>query len=82
MTVHPALHNSLMPMRDAIVSLGTMWTVKIVGRPGIVISQTWVDMTLDPSGKFMVRGFVAIRLLSTGVPSMMNMAVAPVSAMA
>ncbi len=71
-----------MPMRDAIVSLGTMWPVRIVGRPGIVISQTWVDMTFDPSGKFMVRDFVATRLLSTGVPSMMNMAVAPVSAMA
>ena len=30
----------------------------------------------------MVNGFVAIRLLSTGVPSMMKMAVAPVSAIA
>jgi hypothetical protein len=41
-----------------------------------------VDFTFVPSGKFIESGFVATLLLSTGVPSMMNIAVAPVSAMA
>ena len=41
-----------------------------------------VDLTFVPSGKLIDSGLVATRLLSTGVPSMMNIAVAPVSAMA
>ncbi len=35
-----------------------------------------------PSGKLLVSGLAATRLLATLVPSMMNMEVAPVSAMA
>ena len=48
-TVHPALHRTRMPINDAIVNLGTMCPVKIVGRPGIVMSHMCVDFTLLPS---------------------------------
>ena len=81
-TVHPTAHNSLIPIRDAIDSFGTMCPVSFFGRPGIIISHMCVDCTFVPSGKLIDSGFIATRLLSTGVPSMMNIAVAPVSAMA
>ena len=48
-TEHPALHSTQMPINDAIVNLGTMCPVKIVGRPGIVMSHMCVDFTLLPS---------------------------------
>ena len=57
-----------------------MWPVNTVGRPGIVMSHSCVDFTLVPSGKLIVKGFLAVRLFSTGTSSMMNIAVAPVSA--
>ena len=81
-TVHPTSHSTLTPIKDAIDRLGTMCPVSISGSPGIVMSQQWVDLILVPSGKLMVRGLVAIRLFSTGVPSMIKMAVAPVSIIA
>ena len=59
-----------------------MCPVSISGRPGMVMSQQCVDLIFDPSGRLMVRGFVATRLLSTGVPSIMKIAVAPVSMIA
>ncbi len=46
------------------------------------MSHTWVDHIVVPSGKFILSGLVAMRLLSTSALSMMNIAVAPVSAMA
>ncbi len=46
------------------------------------MSQTWVDRIVVPSGKFILSGLVAIRLLLTSALSMMNIAVTPVSAMA
>ena len=46
------------------------------------MSQMCVDHIVVPSGKFILSGLVAIRLLSTSALSMMNIAVAPVSAMA
>ena len=52
------------------------------GRPGMVMSQQCVDLIFDPSGRLMVSGFVATRLFSTGVPSMMKIAVSPVSMIA
>ena len=82
MTVHPASHSTLTPMSDAIDRLGTMCPVSVLGRPGMLMSQQCVDFIFKPSGRLMVSGFVAIRLFSTGVPSMMNIAVAPVSMMA
>ena len=80
--MHPALQRGLIPMGDAIDSDGTMWPTKTVGRPGICISHTCVDWILLPSGKLIVRGDTAMRLLSTAAPSMMNMDVAPVSVIA
>ncbi len=52
-------------MRDAVVNDGTMCPVNIVGRPGILISHTYVDWIFLPSGKLIVRGDTAIHLLST-----------------
>ena len=77
--MHPASHSTRTPISDAMVRLGTMCPVRIVGRPGIAMSQQCVDLTLAPSGRLIESGFVAIRLLLTGIPSMMKMAVAPVS---
>jgi hypothetical protein len=81
-TVHPALHSTRMPINDAIVNLGTMCPVKIVGRPGIVMSHMCVDFTLLPSGKLIVNGCDEGHKLLTGVPTMINMEVALVSAIA
>ena len=56
-----------------------MCPVSTVGNPGIAMSQQCVDCTFAPSGRLIESGFVAILLLLTGIPSMMNIAVAPVS---
>ena len=80
--MHLTTHNSLIPIREAIDSFGTMCPVSFSGRPGIIMSHMCVDLTFVPSGKLIDSGLVATLLLSTGVPSMMNIAVAPVSAMA
>jgi len=71
-----------MPMSDATVKDGTMCPNKTVGNPGIIMSQTCVDLTFFPSGKVMISGLVAMRLLTTSTPSMIKMDVAPVSAIA
>ncbi len=81
-TLHPALHTGQIPIREAIFNDGTMCPVNVCGSPGILMSQTWVDRIVVPSGKFILSGLVAIRLLSTSALSMMNIAVAPVLAMA
>ena len=80
--MHPVSHSMRTPINDAINRLGTMCPVSILGRPGMVMSQQWVDLIFVPSGRLMVSGFVPIRLFSTGLPSMMKMAVAPVSMIA
>jgi hypothetical protein len=82
MTLHPALHRGRIPIRDATVKDGTMCPVKTVGNPGISMLQTCEDCTFLPSGKLIVRGLLATRLLITSMPSIMKMDVAPVSAMA
>ncbi len=46
------------------------------------MSHMCVDFTLLPSGKLMVSGLVAGRQFLTGVPSMMNIEVTPMSAIA
>jgi hypothetical protein len=81
-TEHPASHSTRMPINNAIINLGTMCPVKIIGRPGIVMSHMCVDFTLLLSGKLIVNGCNKGRTLLTGVPSMINMEVAPVSAIA
>ncbi len=81
-TEHPALHSRRMPINDAIVNLRTMCPVKIVGRSGIVMLHMCVNFTLLPLGKLIVNGCDDDRKMLTGVPSMINMEVAPVSAIA
>ena len=70
-------------LRSAIQSIGLVqyapWVLKVTE---IFMLQQWVDFIFVPSGRLMVSGFVAIRLLSTGVPSMMKMAITPVSTIA
>ncbi len=81
-TVHPLLQSSSIPLSDAMARCGTMWPIKIIGNPGIVISQRWVDLTFRPSGMLMVKGLLVILLLTTSMPSIIKMEVAPVSAIA
>ena len=69
-------------MSDATVKDGTMCPNKTVGNPGIIMSQTCVDLTFFPSGKLMMSGLVAMRLLTTSTPSIIKMDLAPVSAIA
>ncbi len=58
-TLHPVLHSTLIPIKDAIDSLGTACPTKTVGSPGMVMLHVCVDLTLLPSGKFMVSGWIA-----------------------
>ena len=62
-TLHPASHSTLMPISEAISSCGTMWPVSMVGRPGICMSHICVDLIFDPSGRLIVSGLNATRLL-------------------
>jgi hypothetical protein len=70
------------PISDAMVIPGTMCPVNTVGRPSIVMLQMCVDVTLLPSGKLIVIGLLALRRFLTGVPFIMKINVAPVSAIA
>jgi hypothetical protein len=81
-TFYPTLHSSLIPMREAMRSKGTICPVSTVGRPGIQMSHTCVDCTRLPLGKLIVRGTVAGHLLSTSAPSILKIEVAPMLAMA
>ncbi len=69
-------------MRDTTFSKGMMCPVKTVGSPGIFLLQICIDMIYLPSGKFIVRGFLATHLLTMSRPCMMNMDVALVLAIA
>ncbi len=80
--MHPALYNTLIPKSDAIAKFGTICPVNVVGSPGMLMLHICVDLTCLPSGRLIVNGFVAGRLFLTLTPSMMNIDVAPVSAMA
>jgi hypothetical protein len=71
-TLHPALHRILMPIRDAIVIPGTICPINIVGRPGTVMSQMCVETTLPPSGKGMVIRWSAIHKFLTDIPFIMK----------
>jgi hypothetical protein len=44
--------------------------------------HTCVDRTLRPPGKLMVNGFDVVCIFKTSMPSMMNMDIVPVSAIA
>ncbi len=81
-TLHPALHMILMPIKNAIVTPGTICPVNIVGRPDMVMSQMWVGTTLLPPGKVMVIGWSTICKFLWGVPFIMKIEANPVPAMA
>ena len=79
-TSHPALHRTLMPINDAIDIFGTTCPTNTIGSPGIVMSHVCVDFTFVPSGRLIVSGRIAGRRFLHGVPSMMKIDLAPVSA--
>jgi hypothetical protein len=79
-TLHPVLHSRRIPINDAVVKDGTICPVKTVGKPGICMLHTCVNMTLFLLGKLIVSGRVAMHLFSTSTPSMMKIDVAPVLA--
>jgi hypothetical protein len=81
-TLHLALHRILMSIREAIVIPRTICPINIVGRPGMMMSQMWVETILLMSGKVMVIGWSAQHRFLTSVPFMMNIEVTPVSTMA
>ena len=81
-TPHPELHRTLIPINDAIDSLDTTCPTRIFGSPGIVMSHVCVDITFVPSGRLIVSGRTARSRFLHGVPSMMKIEVAPVSAIA
>ncbi len=80
--MHPALHNGLMPIRDATGRWGIMCPVTTDGNPGMVMMHIYVDFIILPLGMLMLKGLLAQCLFTTLVPSIMNMDVAPVLAMA
>ncbi len=81
-TLHPTLHRGWIPMSKAVFSAGMMCPVSVPGNPGIVMLHTCINFTFLPSGRFTVRGFVAMHLFTTSTPSITKMDVAPVSATA
>jgi hypothetical protein len=59
-----------------------MWPVKTMGNPEMVMLQTCEDIICHPLGMLIFNDFAAGHLLTTSLPSMMKMEVAPVSAIA
>ncbi len=80
LTLHPALVNTAMSNRDAIESSGMMCPVRTTGSPLMWTLHICVDVTCRPSARDTVKGFVIGHLLITGVPSIMNICIAPESA--
>ena len=80
MTLHPALQNFRVDIREAFAIPGTMCASVIDGgNHGISRLHVWVDFSFVPLGMAMVMGRVAICLFTTGAPSMMKWLVAPES---
>ncbi len=71
-----------MPTSDATVKSGIICPSSIVGKPGSSKLNLCVDLTTLPSGKLIVRGFVAGQIFFIGVPFITNTEVALVSATA
>jgi hypothetical protein len=80
-TLHPASVRTRIPKRDAMDRLGMMCPVRTVCRPAIDISHMCIDITWRPSTKATFRGIDIGRLLTTSVPLMTKIWVAPESAM-
>ena len=81
-TLHPALHRILISMRDAIVMPSAKWPIDVIGSPGMLMSQMWVDETLLLSGKLTVMKLSVPRRYLTDVPFIMKINAAPVSVIA
>ena len=81
-TVHPASVSTQMPNSEAIDRSGIMCPVSTVRSPLILMSHMCVDKTILPSANATFSGCVVGRLLTTGVPSITKIWVAPESAMA
>jgi hypothetical protein len=71
-----------MPINNAMDNFGTTCPTNTFGSPGIVMSHVCVDFTFVLFSRLMVSGCMAGRRFLQGVPSMMNIEVAPVSAIA
>ena len=71
-----------MPINNAIDNFGTTCPTGTFGSPGIVMSHVCVDCTFVLSGRLMVSGRMAGQRFSHGVPSMIKIKAAPVSAIA
>ena len=71
-----------MPTSEAIDKPGTICPVRIIRRPGMLMSLMCVECTISPLGRLMVRGSSAGRVLDMGVPAITKMDVAPMLAMA
>ncbi len=56
---------------------GTVCPIRVVGRPGTIMSHMCVDIYQYSSANATLSGHVVFWLLWTGVPSMMNIWVAP-----
>jgi hypothetical protein len=81
-TVHPASVRTRIPNSEAIDRSGIMCPVSTVGSPSILMSHMCVDKTIRLSANATFSGCVVVRLLTTGVPSITKIWVAPESAMA
>jgi hypothetical protein len=53
-TLHPSLHKGQIPIRDLIVKDWMMCPVSTVGRPGMLMSQMFINITFFPSGKLIM----------------------------
>ncbi len=71
-----------MPINNAIDDLGTTCPTNIMVSPGIVMSHVCVDFTFFLSVRLIVSSRIVGRRFLHGVPSMMKIKVAPVSAIA
>jgi hypothetical protein len=49
-----------MPRSDAIIILGTMCPMSVNGKPGMLTSHMWVDVTFVPLGRKFVIGLMAM----------------------
>ncbi len=50
-TVHPARHSGQMPINEATARCGTTCPCKMVGKLGMAMLHTCVDLTVHPLGK-------------------------------
>ncbi len=68
-TVHPTSVNTQIPNKEAIVRLGMMQPVNVMGRPGMLMSHICVVKTCCPSANMTLSAQVVRLLFLTGIPS-------------